>query len=263
MRLCHNGSVNSALSRKKTIRDSAIVLRTQDLGEYDRIIILATRHDGLVHAVAKGVRKSSSKIGARLEPFMLVEISAAAGKNLATISQVVTRRAYLGPIVADYTRYTVAAVVCEVAEQLLAHEQDRLQDQFVLLAGALSALAAGELPAYRILDSYLLRALHLAGWSMALARCASCGLEHGLTYYSPEVGLLCTGCARSGDFSRIYPVPPQTPQYLQVLAGGDWPAVTGQFPSVLAHRMSGLIMDYVQWQLDKPLKTLATLEKEQ
>lgn len=261
--MCHNRNVDSALSTKKTIRDSAIVLRSQDLGEYDRIIILATRNNGIVHAVARGVRKSSSKIGARLEPFMLVEISASAGKNLATISQVVTRRAYLAPIVADYTRYTVAAVVCEVAEQVLAHEQDRLQEQFVLLAGALSALAAGEYPAHRILDSYLLRALHRAGWSMALSGCASCGAVDALTYFSPEVGLLCTGCARSGEFSRVYPVPPQTPQYLQALARGDWPAITGQFPTVLAHRMSEHIMDYVQWQLGKPLKTLATLEKEQ
>lgn len=263
MRLCHNGSVNSALSTKKTIRDSAIVLRTQDLGEYDRIIILATRHDGIVHAVAKGVRKSSSKIGARLEPFMLVDISAATGKNLATISQVVTRRAYLAPIVADYSRYTVAAVVCEVAEQVLAYEQDRLQEQFVLLAGALSALASGDRPAHRILDSYLLRALHCAGWSMALVACASCDVVDELTYYSPEVGLLCTRCARLGKFSRVYPVPMQTPQYLQALVRGDWPAVTGRFPAALARSMSGHIMDYVQWQLDKPLKTLATLEKEQ
>lgn len=254
--------MNSALSTKKTIRDSAIVLRTQDLGEYDRIVILATRCSGVVHAVAKGVRKSSSKIGARLEPFMLVDISASAGKNLATISQVVTRRAYFASIVADYTRYTVAAVVCEVAEQVLTHEQERDEQQFTLLAGALAALASGKHPPHRILDAYMLRALHLAGWSMALSTCASCGSTNDLTYFSPEVGVLCARCARSGVYNRISPTPPQGPEYLQALARGEWQTIARQFDIALAHRFSGHIMDYVQWQLDKPLKTLATLEKE-
>lgn len=74
-------SVSSALSTNKSFRDSAIVLRTQNLGETDRIIVMCTRERGIVHAVAKGVRRSSSKFGARLEPFMLVDFSASGGKS--------------------------------------------------------------------------------------------------------------------------------------------------------------------------------------
>ena len=257
-----NKDVTSALSTTKTIRDSAIVLRTQDLGEHDRIIILATRQRGILHAVAKGVRKSSSKIGARLEPFMLVDISAAPGKKLATISQVVTRRAYLGPIINDYTRYTVAAVLAEVAEQLLNHEQERLEEQFTLLAGALSALARGTYPPHRVLDSYLLRALHRAGWSMAIGACAACGSLDDLTYFSPSLGVLCTGCARTGDFPQLSPLAPEEPAYLAALATGDWPGILSEHPPALRQRAERHIMDYVQWQLERPLKTLTTLEKE-
>lgn len=257
----HNRRVTSALSTTKTVRDSAIVLRTQDLGEHDRIVILATQHHGLLHAVAKGVRRPSSKVGARLEPFMLVDISAAQGKKLATIAQVVTRRAYLGPIVASYVRFTVATVISEVAEQVLNHETDRVQQQFSLLAGALSSLARGILPPHRVLDSYLLRALHTAGWSMAITYCGSCG-EQAVNYFSPEVGALCTACSRAGAFTRLTPLPPQSPAYLAALASGHWDALTPTPSLAFRQRMSGHIMDYVQWQLDRPLKTLTTLEKE-
>ena len=50
-------------------RDEAIILRTYKLGEADRIIVMLTRHHGQVRAVAKGVRRTTSRFGARLEPF--------------------------------------------------------------------------------------------------------------------------------------------------------------------------------------------------
>ena len=62
-------------------RAEAIVLRTQKLGEADRIITLLTRERGKVRAVAKGVRRTKSKFGARLEPFSRVDLLVFAGKN--------------------------------------------------------------------------------------------------------------------------------------------------------------------------------------
>lgn len=252
----------AALSTDKSFRDSALVLRTQDLGEHDRIIILCTPSLGIVHAVAKGVRKSSSKIGARLEPFMLVDVSARLGQKLATISQVVTRRAYLAPILGDYTRYTIAAVLAETAEQILNHEQERTREQFSLLAGALSSLARGTHHPYRVLDSYLLRAMHLAGWSMAITACGSCGETRDLQYFSPEVGVVCGPCARTGRFGGLGPCEPDFIPYLADLAAGRWPDIDQQPSSAKTVRVTHLIIDYVQWQLERRLKTLTTLEKE-
>ena len=55
-------------------RDEAVVLRTQKLGEADRIVTLLTRRHGRVRAVAKGVRRTGSKFGSRVEPFMHVDL---------------------------------------------------------------------------------------------------------------------------------------------------------------------------------------------
>src|SRR4051812_14657484 len=58
----------------RAYRDDAVVLRTHKLGEADRIITLLTKHHGQVRAVAKGVRRTSSRFGARLEPFMVADL---------------------------------------------------------------------------------------------------------------------------------------------------------------------------------------------
>lgn len=78
----------------KTYRDDAIVLRCHDLGEADRIITMLSRHNGKVRAVAKGVRRTKSRFGARVEPFSLVDVQLYRGRNLDTITQVESRSPY-------------------------------------------------------------------------------------------------------------------------------------------------------------------------
>ena len=87
-----------------------LILRTQKLGETDRIIIMLTRDNGITHAVAKAVRKPTSKFGGRLEPFMHTDLSFSRGRtNLHTITQAATLHAYTAPIMANYDAYTCAS----------------------------------------------------------------------------------------------------------------------------------------------------------
>ena len=69
-------------------RDEAIVLRTQKLGEADRIVTLLTRGLGKVRVVGKGVRRTKSRFGARLEPGMHVDVQCYEGRSLDTVTQV-------------------------------------------------------------------------------------------------------------------------------------------------------------------------------
>jgi DNA repair protein RecO (recombination protein O) len=89
----------------RAYRDEAVVLRTHKLGEADRIITLLTKHHGQVRAVAKGVRRTSSRFGARLEPFMVADLQLVSGKSLDIVTQAVARGAYGGNIAADYASY--------------------------------------------------------------------------------------------------------------------------------------------------------------
>ena len=73
-------------------QDEGVVLRTVKLGEADRIVTLLTRDHGKIRAVAKGVRRTKSRFGGRLEPFMRVSLLIAEGRSLDVISQAVCER---------------------------------------------------------------------------------------------------------------------------------------------------------------------------
>ena len=104
-------------------RDRAVVLRQHKLGEADRIVTLLTRDHGLVRAVAKGVRRTRSKFGARLEPFAHIDVQLHPGRNLDIVTQVQAIDAFATDIVSDYGRYTCACAVLETAERLAGEER--------------------------------------------------------------------------------------------------------------------------------------------
>lgn len=99
-----------------------MVLRTQKLGEADRIIWLLTSEHGQIRAVAKGVRRTTSKFGARLEPFSVVDIQLHRGRSLDTIIQVETIASHGELLAADYELYSRASVIVETADKLRAME---------------------------------------------------------------------------------------------------------------------------------------------
>ncbi len=163
------------MSEPRTWRDHALILRTQKLGETDRIIIMLTRDGGITHAVAKAVRKPTSKFGGRLEPFMHTDLSFSRGRtNLHTITQAATLHAYTAPIMANYDAYTCASTIAELAEAL-TKDTDSTADIYTLTHGALAALAHGQHVPQRILTRYLARSMNAAGWPLIGENCTRCG----------------------------------------------------------------------------------------
>lgn len=156
-------------------RDEGVVLRNQKLGEADRIVTLLTRRTGLVRAVGKGVRRTKSRFGARLEPCTHVDLQLHTGRTLDVITQAETVRSYGAAVVSDYARYTAATAMLETAEKIVAVEKDPALRQFLLLIGALRTLGEGSHDSRLVLDAYLLRSLSVAGYAPALTECARCG----------------------------------------------------------------------------------------
>ncbi len=164
----HNGIVS-------LYRDDGIVLRTQKLGEADRIVTVLTRRNGRIRAAAKGVRRTKSRFGARLEPFSHVDLLLYTGRSLDVITQAETVRPYGEPLIADYPRYTSGTAMLETAERFTPVEKEPVIRQFLLLVGGLRALTEQEHDPRLVLDAYLLRTLAVAGYAPALDECAICG----------------------------------------------------------------------------------------
>src|ERR1700677_3100054 len=129
-------------------RDDGVVLRTHKLGEADRIITLLTRQNGRVRAVAKGVRRTKSRFGGRLEPFTHVDVLIHPGRSLDVIQQAEVIRAYGKPLATDYPRYTAGTAMLETAEKFSPVEKEPAIRQFLLLIGGLRALGDADDPDY-------------------------------------------------------------------------------------------------------------------
>lgn len=238
-------------------RDEAVVLRTHKLGEADRIITLLTRQHGRVRAVARGVRRTSSRWGSRLEPFTHVDLQLADGRNLDTITQAETLSPFAGSMGADYERYTAGTVMLETAERLVTEEREPATQQFLLLVGGLRAMTAGQLAPSQVLDSYLLRSLAVAGYAPSFDGCARCGLEGPHRWFNPSMGgVLCTTCRVPGSASPAR----ETVEVLGALLAGDWPRVALADARTL-REASGLVAAYLSWHLERGLRSLEHVER--
>lgn len=238
-------------------RDEGVVLRTQKLGEADRIITLLTRRTGRVRAVGKGVRRTSSRFGARLEPFTVVDLQLHTGRSLDVVTQAVTLAAYGGTLAADYPRWTAATAMAETAERLTAEEREPALQHYLLLVGALRTLAAGEHEPRLVLDAYLLRALAVAGYAPSLDTCVRCGGAGPHPFLAVAAGgVLCAGCRLPGAAAPAAP----TLALLVALLTGDW---AGAVASEARHRReaSGLVAAFLQWHLERGLRSLPYVER--
>ena len=164
--------------------------------------MLSRRH-GKLRAVAKGVRRTSSRFGARLEPFMVADVLLYQGRSLDIVQQAESLGSYGADIAVHYDRYTSASAMVETADRL--NEAEATPQQYLLLVGGLRALARGEHASRSILDSYLLRAMALSGWAPGLGECARCGAPgpHD-TFVAQLGGMICRDCAPAGA-ARVSP----------------------------------------------------------
>jgi DNA repair protein RecO (recombination protein O) len=246
-------------------RDDGIVLRTQKLGEADRIITILGRTSGRIRAVAKGVRRTKSRFGARLEPFTHVDLMLHAGRSLDVITQAEVIRSYGEPLTGDYPRYTAGVAMLETAERFTPVEKEPSLRELLLLIGGLRALNEGAHSSGLVLDAFMLRSLAVAGYAPALEECARCGAPSGdgtgsgrrLPAFAVAAGgMVCASCRPPGAASPAGP----TVALMLALLRGDW---EGADHSERRHQVecSGLVAAYLQWHLEHSIRSLRHVER--
>ena len=251
--------------RVSIYRDDGIVLRTHKLGEADRIVTVLARKSGRIRAVAKGVRRTKSRFGARLEPFTHVDLLLYTGRSLDVITQAETIRPYGEPLVGDYPRYTAGTAMLETAERLTPVEKEPALRQFLLLVGGLRALGEGEHDPRLVLDAYLLRSLAVAGYAPALDECAVCGTRAGPAGQPDGAARASASRARRADLPRPARAPgaalpsAATIALMSALLRGDWAQADA---SERRHQVecSGLAAAYLQWHLEHSIRSLRHVE---
>ena len=183
------------------VKTEGIVLRSMRYGEADRILHLYTPMRGKVGAIAKGVRRTKSRFGGRLEPFFHLDLLLHEGRSdLLTVTGAETIGAH-ARLRCDGAGLDSAARACDAVGRLF-DTQEPNPAVFHLLANEL-ALLDGDPAAHATLANQLafrLKLLLAAGLAPQLASCAACGERDGLVAFSgAQGGVVCSGC-EAGSF---------------------------------------------------------------
>jgi DNA repair protein RecO (recombination protein O) len=232
-------------------RENGIVLRTMRLGEADKIVTIVTEGRGKVRAVAKGVRKTKSRFGGRLEPLSHVALQLYEGRSLDTITQVESIEQFRA-IREDLDRLGRATTMLEVVDALV---QEGEEDPRVLqmLLGALRTLEAN--PSPLVVPAFFWKLLAYVGFRPVLDECASCGATDELAAFDLDVGgTLCRSCARGTRLT------PEALSLLRRILGGDLVGVLAEPPTQAGYEVEHLATRALEHHLERRMRSVGILD---
>jgi DNA repair protein RecO (recombination protein O) len=225
------------------------VLRTYRLGEADRIVVLLTEGRGKVRAVAKGVRKTKSRFGSRLEPTSHVSLLMYEGRDLDVITQAESIEHH-PRIRADLSRLAKAAALLEAVDHV-AHDREGSSPLYRMLVGALRALDQRDAPL--LLAAFYWKLLAAEGVAPLVDVCASCGDAGPLVAFDlTEGGALCHACRRGT------PLSPETLGLLRRILGGDLGRVLAETSD--AAEIEALATTALEVHIERRLRSAALLD---
>lgn len=233
-------------------RAHGIVLRTWKLGEADRIVVLLTKERGAVRAVAKGVRKTRSKFGSRLEPLSHVSLQLHEGRGeLQLITQVETVD-HFRSIREDLDRLTKAVSMLEAVDQVALPGEPALA-LYKMLLGGLRTLAAGD--SALVAAGFFFKLLLLEGSGPQVEVCVQCGTSEDLVAYSEvDGGVLCR------DHRRGTSVSPEALDHMQAILGGRLVAALAEPATPATHEVELLATRSLEHFLDRRMRSTTVLE---
>ena len=233
-------------------RDEAVVVRTYKLGEADRIVVLFTRDRGKVRAVAKGVRKTSSRFGARLEPMSHVALQLYEGRELDTITQAESIE-HFRELRDDLDRITRASSMLEVVDHM-TQEREPNAKLYTMLLGALRTLVAQDHPL--IAPSFFWKLLALEGFRPMVDACVICQREDELVAFDfDEGGVMCV------DHRRGTALTPEALALLQSILGGRLAAALAQPQSPATIDVEHLATRAIEHHLERRIRSIGVLDR--
>jgi DNA repair protein RecO (recombination protein O) len=243
------------VSASHLYRDTAVVLRTYKLGEADRIVVLLTAEHGKVRAVAKGVRKTMSRFGARLEPMSHVRLLLYRGRELDIVSQAESVEP-LSPMLASLDRASLGMAVLEAADQL-ALEREPNEQLYRMVIGALRTIADRTSPL--VVPAFYWKLLAAEGLRPELDVCVRCGSDGDdagfVAFDFDEGGVLCRNCrsgvAISGGALAL----------LRAILGGRLNDALATPKSPATHEVTTLATKALEHHLERRLRAVAMFER--
>lgn len=230
----------------------AIVLRSFPFGEADRVLHLYTAASGRIGAMAKGVRRTKSRFGGRLEPYTRVDLMLYKGrKDLDTITSADILTSF-DAIRRDYARLTAASAIAEIVDKITP-DRERAFSTYALLVGGLQALADDK--GATVVPAFLVKLLSLCGYHPELKACAGCGDAGRLGGFSPSLGgVVCEDCYEEDDSAMR--MPPERIALLSRLLASEFGSPASQQET---DALTQALRRYAEFHLERPLRSLHLL----
>src|SRR5215211_6312991 len=237
-------------------KEQGVVLRSAKLGEADKIVTVMTQGSGTVRGVAKGIRKTMSRFGARLEPFTHVNLMLYRGRgSLDTITQAEIIAPHLA-IRDDLALFAAAETMVEAVDRV-AEEHERNVRLVLLLLAGLRALDARPADPAAVAESFVLKLLSISGFHPSLTACAICGRTDVRLFSAGLGGAVCDADAELGAAH----VSPTVLAYLAALALADL-GEAGGIPSPeprLRREARGSLCGFTEYHLERRMKSVPML----
>jgi DNA repair protein RecO (recombination protein O) len=210
-----------------------------------------TERHGKVRAVAKGVRKTKSKFGARLEPPTHVALQLYEGRELDIVTQAESID-HFRTIREDLDRLTRAVTMLEAVDQL-SLEREPNPDLYKMLVGGLKAIA--DRNSALLVAGFHWKLLALEGFRPVVEHCAACEREDSLVAFDADVGgLLCT------DHRQGTRVSPEAVAMLQEILCGRLATALERPASPGTHEVDHLATRVMEHHLERRLRSVGLLE---
>jgi DNA repair protein RecO (recombination protein O) len=234
-------------------RECGVVLRTHKLGEADRIVVILTAGHGKVRAVAKGVRKTKSRFGSRLEPLSHISLLLYQGRELDVVNQAETLDS-ARDLRADLDRLTQGIALLEAIDQLTP-DREPVPDLYRMLVGALRTLASSH--SSLVVPAFYWKLLAAEGVRPELDGCVRCGATEALVAFDlDEGGVLCRACRHGVGISA------DGLALLRQVLGGQLNAALATPPSPATAEVTQLATRALEHHLERRLRAVAILERQ-
>ncbi len=238
-------------------RTRALVLKTRNLGEADRVLLLLTEDHGKLEAAVKGARRQRSRFVGNTLPFNLIHAMFFTGKNLDQLSQAQLIHSF-AVLREDLVKMAYASYWAELVGEFVP-ERENVREIFRFMLAALITLEKSDTPELLNL-AFQIRILNYLGYQPELENCVSCGDGSAVVQFSPiEGGVVCRQCA--ADLRDLIPVNRADIRFLIALSATDIRKLAEiDQTGVQLGTIRALLRRFIEARLDKPLKTQVFLD---
>ncbi|MBI2165946.1 MAG: DNA repair protein RecO [Chloroflexi bacterium] len=249
------------MARPRTYKTEALVLKGSPFGEADRLLTLYTLDRGKLRAVAKGVRRATSKLAGHLEPLTCSLLLLAEGRNLDVVAQAETKESFKA-LRDSLEALARAMYMAELVDAFAPEEVPNPGLYRLLLANlrwlSARAIALDESLEAALLRRFELRLLDLLGYRPELHRCVECSgpVTSAASFFNPRAGgVICVAC-RSRWSAGLLTVSPNALRLLRSLQSAEPRASPLITSASLREEVEGLLRHYIRYLLERDVHSI-------